>query len=46
MSDNGSFDGWLFLVVYAIELIYTATEPSSIVDGRDEKLAQRFHFDC
>jgi hypothetical protein len=43
MRDNGSFDGWLFLVVYAIELIYTAAEPGSVVDGGNEEFAQRLH---
>lgn len=45
MRDNGSFNGGLCLVVYAMELIYAATQPGSVVDGGDEELAQRFHSD-
>lgn len=45
MRDNGCFDGWLGLVVYAVELIYAATEPGSVVDGGDEEFPQRLHFD-
>jgi hypothetical protein len=44
MCDNGGFDGRMCLVVYAIELIYTATEPGSVVDGGDEEFTRRLHL--
>lgn len=45
MCDNGGFYDRQLLIVYAVKLIYTATEPGSVIDRRNEKLAQRLHFE-